>query len=111
MRPKRDPKNRSLCQTSMPSPRPETMASTKSTIFELTIELEDVTLLVWRLFRVDPLGTLPLLHLIIQHVMGWKNSHLHSFQTGSKRFGPHNPDAVDLWVDGDDIAFSPWQKS
>jgi hypothetical protein len=75
------------------------MPSKKPPIFELRIELEDVTPLVWRLFRVDPLCTLPLLHLIIQDIMGWKNSHMHSFQAGSKRFGPLDPDSVDLWVD------------
>ena len=75
------------------------MASIKPPIFELRIELEDVTPLVWRLFRVDPLCTLPLLHLIIQHIMGWKNYHLHNFQAGSKRFGPLSPDSADLWVD------------
>jgi hypothetical protein len=75
------------------------MASRKPPIYELRIELEDVTPLVWRRFRADPLCTLPLLHLIIQQVMGWQNCHLHCFAAGAKRYGPKSPDTTDLWAD------------
>jgi hypothetical protein len=75
------------------------MASKKPPIFELRIELEGVSPLIWRRFWADPLVTLPLLHLIIQDVMGWRNHHLHSFRIGTKRFGPHGGDSDDLWID------------
>ena len=55
--------------------------------------------MVWRRFRVDPQCTLPLLHLILQSVMGWENSHLHSFESGGKRFGLPSEETGDLWID------------
>jgi len=58
----------------------------KPPIFELKIALEDVEPQVWRRFRVDPLCTLPLLHLILQAVMGWKNCHLHCFEARGARY-------------------------
>ena len=76
------------------------MRSKKPPIFVMRIELEEVEPLVWRQFRVDPLCTLPLLHLIVQHVMGWNDSHLHCFTDGVRRFGPRGPDVDDdLWID------------
>ncbi len=64
----------------------------KPPIYELKITLEDVEPQVWRRFRADPLCTLPLLHLIIQAVMGWKNHHLHRFEAHGTRYGMRHPE-------------------
>ena len=75
------------------------MASKKLPIFEMRIELEGVSPSVWRSFRVDPMVTLPMLHLILQYVMGWKNYHLHAFEIEGKCFGPPGQDCDDRWLD------------
>ena len=64
----------------------------KPPIYELKITLEDVRPLVWRRFLADPLCTLPLLHLILQAVMGWKNRHLHCFESRGDQYATLSPD-------------------
>ncbi len=75
------------------------MSSKKPPIYELRIALEGVEPCVWRLFRVDPLVTLPLLHLIIQHVMGWKNRHLHCFHVHGVRYEMIHPELEERGLD------------
>lgn len=48
---------------------------------QLHIELFDTDPPVWRRVAIDPRLTMAQLHLVIQHAMGWTNSHLHEFQT------------------------------
>ena len=74
-------------------------SSQKPPIYELMIELEDVAPRVWRRFRLDPLCALPLLHLILQRIMGWQEKHAHCFRTDAKQFGPVDDDSRDLWLD------------
>jgi len=75
------------------------MARRKGSIYELRIDLLDVQPKVWRRFRIDSMCSLSLVHLIIQHVMGWKNQHLHVFQAAGKQYGPITPDGRELWDD------------
>jgi hypothetical protein len=75
------------------------MTSKKPPIYELRIALDDVEPCVWRLFRVDPLVTLPLLHLIIQHVMGWNNCHMHCFNSHGVRYGMRDSDLEEQGLD------------
>jgi len=71
----------------------------KLPIFELKIALEGVEPQVWRRFRVDPLCTLPLLHLILQAVMGWKNYHSHCFEARGVRYAMRHAELEEQGLD------------
>jgi hypothetical protein len=45
------------------------------------IDLIDTDPCVWRRVAVDPRLTMAQLHLVVQHAIGWTNSHMHEFQT------------------------------
>jgi hypothetical protein len=51
-------------------------------IYHLEIWLMDIEPRIWRKFAVRPYMRLDRLHMVIQKVMGWTNSHLHSFDAG-----------------------------
>jgi hypothetical protein len=68
------------------------MTSKKPPIYEMTIALNELELCVWRRSRVDPLVTLPLLHLIIQRVMGWEDRYQHCFLAHGHRYESRDPD-------------------
>lgn len=52
----------------------------------LKIELKNIEPVIWRRFVVPASISLDRLHDVIQIVMGWKDSHLHEFSIGKKRF-------------------------
>jgi hypothetical protein len=56
----------------------EKIASTVNAL-TLRISLEDIEPEIWRRFAVLDNISLSELHMIIQKVMGWTNSHLYSF--------------------------------
>jgi len=58
-------------------------------IFQLRIELDEVTPAVWRRLLVPGGIRLAKLHLILQAAMGWTNSHLHAFTIDGERYGMH----------------------
>lgn len=75
------------------------MAARKKTtlkIYDLRIELEDIEPLIWRRILVPGKITLPRLHDLLQLVMGWTNSHLHSFEIGERTFGMDGTDLEEL---------------
>ena len=55
-------------------------------LYELQVELEDIHSRIWRKILVPGSIKLPKLHDLLQLVMGWTDSHLHSFQFGKKAF-------------------------
>ncbi len=55
-------------------------------IYTLRLELEDIEPLIWRRLHVAATITLPRLHSVLQVVMGWTNSHLHSFRIGDREY-------------------------
>lgn len=56
-------------------------------IFQLKVTLKDIRPLIWRRIQIaDPI-TLAQLHLILQEVMGWANSHLYQFTIGGINYG------------------------
>jgi hypothetical protein len=55
-------------------------------LYELHVELEDITPPVWRRLIVPGDMTLPELHRLLQLVMGWTDSHLHSFTFGKTTY-------------------------
>jgi len=62
------------------------MPARKSTpsapIYQLKITLRDSRPPIWRRVLVPADFTLAKLHWVIQHAMGWTNSHLHHFRVG-----------------------------
>jgi hypothetical protein len=54
---------------------------------EIKITLRDTEPEPWRRIRVRADIPLDRLHMIIQHAMGWTNSHLHEFEVRNRRFG------------------------
>lgn len=75
------------------------MAARKRTaprVYELSVELEDSEPLIWRRILVPATITLPKLHDLLQLVMGWTNSHLHSFEIGDRTFSSSHADLDEL---------------
>jgi hypothetical protein len=59
-------------------------------VFQLRVSLMGVKPPIWRRVLVAQDVTLPQLHVILQIVMGWTNSHLHQFKVGDLVFAePH----------------------
>ncbi|GAA2003141.1 IS1096 element passenger TnpR family protein [Brevibacterium samyangense] len=70
--------------------------------FRIRIDLHDTEPLVWRRFDIAGDVTLAHLHDVVQIVMGWTDSHLHRFRTGSERFAPEFLTRFDVEVEGDE---------
>lgn len=62
--------------------------------FKLRVALDDVKPQVWRRVAVPASITLDRLHDVLQVVMGWTDSHLHSFTISGQEFteNPEDPD-------------------
>jgi hypothetical protein len=60
-------------------------------VYKLKVVLLETDPPVWRRFVVPSSVTLRGLHLILQEVMGWTNSHLYRFQIGSKEYAEPDP--------------------
>jgi len=58
-------------------------------VFQLRIQLENLTPTVWRRLLVPGGVRLAKLHEIFQAAMGWTNSHLHSLTIGEDLYGMH----------------------
>ncbi len=65
-------------------------------LYELHVELEDIKPPIWRRILVPGSIKLPKLHGLLQLVMGWSDSHLHSFEFGKKTFSPAHDDMEEL---------------
>jgi hypothetical protein len=65
-------------------------------VYELHVELEDITPLIWRRLWVPANIALPKLHDLLQLAMGWTNSHLHSFQIGNQSYSMSDADLDEL---------------
>ena len=61
-------------------------------IYQLKITLKDITPPIWRRFLVESTMPLPVFHLTIQIVMGWKNYHLHQFMADGNIYGVPDPE-------------------
>jgi Plasmid pRiA4b ORF-3-like protein len=61
-------------------------------LYQLKITLKDVRPPIWRRVQVSSGITLGKLHRIIQDVMGWTNSHLHSFLIQGVEYGQPMPE-------------------
>jgi hypothetical protein len=56
-------------------------------IYKLKVTFKDTEPVIWRRFVVPSNITLHRLHLILQEVMGWTNSHLYRFEIDKKEYG------------------------
>ncbi len=65
-------------------------------LYELHVELEDIKPPIWRRILVPGSIKLPALHDLLQLVMGWSDSHLHSFEIGKKTFTVAHDDMEEL---------------
>jgi Plasmid pRiA4b ORF-3-like protein len=65
-------------------------------LYELHVELEDIQPRIWRKILVPGSIRLTQLHDLLQLVMGWTNSHLHSFQFGKKVFSSRPTELEEL---------------
>jgi hypothetical protein len=65
-------------------------------LYELHVELEDIQPRIWRKILVPGSIKLTKLHDLLQLVMGWNNSHLHSFQFGKRVFSGRPAELEDL---------------
>ncbi|MBI2323981.1 MAG: plasmid pRiA4b ORF-3 family protein [Chloroflexi bacterium] len=77
---------------SLRSPQPDD-------VFQLRVSLMGINPPIWRRVLVPQDVTLPQLHVILQIVMGWTNSHLHQFKVGDVVFAEphqeHEPGPID----------------
>ena len=55
-------------------------------IYRIKITLKETEPVIWRRFLVPSNVTLHRLHLILQEVMGWTNSHLYRFKIDTKEY-------------------------
>lgn len=65
-----------------------------TTIYQLKIVLQGVRPQIWRRVQVPSDIALEELHLVLQAVMGWTNSHLHAFRFGQRRYTMPYEDGV-----------------
>ena len=54
--------------------------------------MKEIRPIVWRRFQVSGDVSLHRLHLILQEVMGWTNSHLYRFEIWDTEYGKPDPD-------------------
>ena len=59
-------------------------------VYQIKVTLEGIQPPIWRRVRVASDTTLAKFHLVLQHVMGWTNSHLHQFVIRGQYFAPRD---------------------
>jgi len=64
-------------------------------VYQLKISLEGAKPPIWRRIQIPGSATLLELHTIIQHCMGWTDSHLHTFIIDNTLYAP--PDEEESW--------------
>src|SRR5208283_2639613 len=57
-----------------------------SMLYEIKVELQGIDPPIWRFLQVPSYTSLVKFHRILQKAMGWKNCHLHEFNTGTRPF-------------------------
>ena len=61
-------------------------------VYQLKATLKGSRPAIWRRFQMPGHISLHRLHLILQAVMGWTNSHLYRFEIGGTQFGEPDPE-------------------
>ncbi len=65
---------------------------THEMVYQLKVTLRESKPPIWRRIQVPDNITLDRLHMILQHVMGWINSHLYKFEIAGKEYSIPDPD-------------------
>ncbi len=65
---------------------------TLRSIYQLKVTLKGVNPVIWRRFQIASTDNLEDVHIALQIVMGWSNSHLHEFVCGRDRYGVPDED-------------------
>lgn len=68
-------------------------------IAQIKITLANIRPPIWRRVLLEAKSTLADLHAIIQHVMGWEDYHLHSFESAGQRYAPSPDPTLELTWD------------
>jgi len=68
-----------------------TVRQANETVYQLKVTLKESKPPIWRQFHVSGNVTLHRLHLILQDVMGWTNSHLYRFDIGGVQYSIPDP--------------------
>jgi|TARA_B100001971_G_C18218100_1_gene555238 hypothetical protein len=58
-----------------------------TTVFQIKLTLHEIEPLIWRRFQIPAHQNLHELHLTLQAVMGWTDSHLYAFRQGGRYYG------------------------
>ncbi|MBK7354180.1 MAG: plasmid pRiA4b ORF-3 family protein [Nitrosomonas sp.] len=69
-----------------------TQAIALRSIYQLKVTLGYIRPPIWRRFLIASTDSLADLHLVVQIVMGWTDSHLHEFTKGKERYGVPDKD-------------------
>jgi len=72
--------------------RPRPVQEDQQALYQIKVVLLETDPPIWRRFVVPSSVTLHRLHLVLQDVMGWTNSHLYRFQIRTKEYAEPNPD-------------------
>jgi hypothetical protein len=72
-------------------PQPRSVQESQQ-VYQIKVVLLETNPPIWRRFVVPSSVTLHRLHLILQDVMGWTNSHLYRFQIGTREYAEPDPD-------------------
>lgn len=67
-------------------------------LFQFKITLLDIKPAIWRRIQVTDC-TLDVYHLYIQAAFGWWNYHLHQFEIDGVRYGPPEPEGMDIGLE------------
>lgn len=68
------------------------MARALRKIYQLKVSLKDAKPPIWRRFLIESSVALPRLHVALQIIMGWTDTHLHQFVAGNRCFGVPDPE-------------------
>ena len=63
-----------------------------TSVYQVKVTLKDMRPPIWRRFQVPADINLDELHMFLQVVMGWTNSHLYQFKMGGAYYGEAYPD-------------------
>ena len=68
---------------------------TQETIARVRISLNDIEPEIWRVVEMPVVGSLKMLHDVIQAAVGWQDYHLWHFEAGDRRYGVPDPEWPD----------------
>jgi hypothetical protein len=81
----RGPKEEAVPTKKARSARREPRRQTRRTMHQLRVTLSESEPAIWRTFVVPSNIDMGLLHMVLQTVVGWTNSHLHQFVVDGRR--------------------------